>query len=150
MALKTNPLLHPSASGFPPAESTPGRVRWTICGLLFFSVAINYIDRNIIGILKMPLSRELGWSESDYAHIDAGFQFAYAFGYLFGGRLMDWIGVKRGLRLAVTIWGAAAAAHGLCSLLPREQTITLSLNWLSLGAFVVPMTVLGFVSARVV
>src|SRR2546423_14705801 len=110
MALKTNPLLHPSASGFPPAESTPGRIRWAICGLLFFSVALNYIDRNIIGILKMPLSKELGWSETDYAHIAAVFQFAYAFGYLFGGRLMDGIGVRRALPCAVALWSIAAAA----------------------------------------
>src|SRR5882724_10650724 len=143
MALFTKPSLRPLAS-FSPSENAPGRVRWTICGLLFFSVAINYVDRNIIGILKMPLSKELGWGESDYAHIAAGFQFAYAFGYLFGGRLMDWIGVKRGLPLAVIVWSAAAAAHGLCSLLPRDQVVNLSLTWLSLGAFAVPMTVLGF------
>ncbi|HWL15008.1 MAG TPA: MFS transporter [Opitutus sp.] len=131
-----------------PAAS-PGRFRWSICGLLFFSVALNYIDRNIIGILKGPLSQELNWSETDYAHIAAAFQFAYAFGYLFGGRLMDRIGVKRGLPLAVLLWSIAAAAHGLCSLLPVNDTVSLSLTWLSLGAFTVPLTVFGFMSARI-
>lgn len=101
----------------PPApESAPGRVgrfRWAICGLLFFSVAINYIDRQIIGLLKAPLSAELHWSESDYASIAAAFQFAYAFGYLFGGRAMDWVGVKLGLPLSVLFWSIACAAHGL-------------------------------------
>src|SRR5215217_5424795 len=126
-----------------------GHFRWSICGLLFFSVALNYIDRNIIGILKGPLSKELGWSETDYAHIASAFQFAYAFGYLFGGRLMDRIGVRRGLPLAVMVWSAAAAAHGLCSLLPLDRTLSVSLAWLSLGAFTVPMTAFGFMSARV-
>lgn len=126
-----------------------GRFRWSICGLLFFSVALNYIDRNIIGILKGPLSKELGCSETDYAHIASAFQFAYAFGYLFGGRLMDWIGVKRGLPIAVLLWSLAAGAHGLVSLLPHDETLSLSLAWLSLGSFVVPVTVFGFMTARV-
>jgi len=134
-----------------------GQFRWTICGLLFFSVALNYIDRNTIGILKMPLSKELGWSETDYAHIASAFQFAYAFGYLFGGRIMDWIGVKRGLPLFVLLWSVAAAAHGLCSFLPVGETFSMKYPWLSWAekgfvwaTFVVPMTVLGFMSARVV
>jgi MFS transporter, ACS family, hexuronate transporter len=96
------------------------------------------------------LSKELGWSETDYAHIASAFQFAYAFGYLFGGRMMDWIGIKRGLPLAVAIWSVAAAAHGLCSLLPPDRTVSVSLAWLGAGAFVVPMTAFGFMSARVV
>lgn len=126
-----------------------GRFRWSICGLLFFSVALNYIDRNIIGILKQPLSHDLGWSETDYAHIASAFQFAYAFGYLFGGRLMDRFGVKRGLPFAVLLWSIAAGAHGLCSFLPHNDTISISLAWLSLGAFTVPLTVFGFMSARI-
>src|SRR6185503_18502975 len=91
----------------PPAPTPPaagGNVRWSICGLLFFSVALNYIDRNIIGILKMPLSKELGWSETDYAHIASAFQFASAFASLAGGRAMDRLGVRRGLPIAVTLW----------------------------------------------
>ena len=136
--------------GAPTPAGKTGNFRWAVCGLLFFSVAINYVDRNIIGILKGPLSKELGWSETDYAHIAAAFQFAYAFGYLFGGRLMDWIGVKRGLPIAVAVWSVAAAAHGLCSLLPHDRTVSMSLAWLSLGALVVPATAFGFMAARVV
>ena len=90
-----------------------GNFRWVICGLLFFSVAISYIDRTIIGLLKQPLSKELGWDENDYASIAAAFQVAYAFGYLFGGRAMDWLGVKVGLPLSVFFWSVACAAHGL-------------------------------------
>lgn len=138
----------------PNASGRVGRFRWAICGLLFFSVAINYVDRNIIGILKGPLSKELGWGETDYAHIASAFQFAYAFGYLLGGRLMDKIGIRRGLPLAVAVWSVAAAAHGLCSLLPLDRALTINLSWLAnlgVGAsLVLPFTVVGFMSARVV
>ena len=88
-------------------------MRWVICALLFFSVAVNYIDRLVIGILKKPLSAELGWTDGDYGHIAAAFSFAYAFGYLFGGRLVDRFGVKRALPVFVFLWSIAAAAHGL-------------------------------------
>jgi MFS transporter, ACS family, hexuronate transporter len=138
-----------------PLSAAPraGNFRWSICGLLFFSVAINYIDRNIIGILKMPLSQELGWSETDYAHIAAAFQFAYAAGYLFGGRMMDRWGAKKGLPFAVASWSLAAAAHGLCSLLPKEAVVSFAVPFLATtsqaAAFVLPVTVLGFISARV-
>ncbi|HEX2099972.1 MAG TPA: MFS transporter, partial [Candidatus Synoicihabitans sp.] len=99
------PVVSPAA----PAPRTS--YRWTICGLLFFSIVITYFDRQIIGLLKPQLSAEFGWSESDYANIAAGFQFAYAFGYLFGGRLLDWLGVKLGLPLALTLWSIVTALH---------------------------------------
>ena len=86
-----------------PGEVDPpgGNFRWVICGLLFFSVWVNYVDRLVLSVLKVPLSQQLGWSEMDYGHIAAAFSFAYAFGYLFGGRLMDRWGVKRGLPIFV-------------------------------------------------
>jgi len=133
-----------------PASLAPGRFRWTICGLLFCSVALNYIDRNIIGILKQPLSDELRWSETDYAHIASAFQMAYAFGYLFGGRAVDRLGVKRGLPWFVALWSLAAAGHGLVSLLAPELKVNIDLTWLGASApWVLPATVLGFMSARV-
>jgi MFS transporter, ACS family, hexuronate transporter len=137
----------------PPANKSRGaggNFRWTICGLLFFSVAVNYIDRNIIGILKMPLSKELGWGETDYAHIASAFSFAYAFGYLFGGKIMDWVGVKRGLPIFVLLWSLAAAAHGLCTYIPLDLPFKLNLPWFTgMIALAMPMTVFGFMSARV-
>lgn len=90
-----------------------GNFRWTICALLFFATMINYMDRQIIGILKPQLSHELGWTDSGYANIVSAFQLAYACGYLFGGRFMDRFGVKRGLPIAAFLWSVAAAAHGL-------------------------------------
>jgi ACS family hexuronate transporter-like MFS transporter len=148
--MKNDSLPAAAAASAVPAV---GNFRWVICALLFFSVAVNYVDRNIIGILKMPLSKELGWGETDYAHIASVFQLAYAFGYLFGGRFMDWFGVKRGLPLAVLLWSFAAAAHGLCIYIPAGETIRLSLPWFFGAAktltWVLPMTAFGFMAARV-
>ena len=130
--------------------------RWIICALLFFSVAVNYIDRLVIGILKKPLSQELGWSETDYGYIAAAFSFAYAFGYLFGGRLIDRFGVKRGLPTFVFLWSLAAMAHGLCSHLDLTAEFRLRYPWFSmaeggfiLATLVMPMTAAGFMFARI-
>lgn len=90
-----------------------GFYRWTICALLFAVTTINYMDRQVIGILKPVLAQSLGWSEIDYGHIVFFFQLAYAAGYAGMGRFMDLVGVRVGLAVAVTIWSVAAAAHGL-------------------------------------
>lgn len=124
--------------------------------MLFFSVAVNYIDRLVIGILKRPLSEQLGWTDVDYGHITAAFGFAYAFGYLFGGRLMDKWGVKKGLPIFVLVWSFAAAAHGLCGYIGINETFRMSYPWFSWaeGGFkmvllVMPMTAAGFMFARI-
>jgi ACS family hexuronate transporter-like MFS transporter len=85
--------------------------RWTICALLFVATTINYIDRQVLGILAPTLQRTLNWSEADYGDIVSWFSFAYAFGFLVAGRVIDWIGVRRGLAAAVIAWSAAAIAH---------------------------------------
>jgi len=103
----------PSALELDTPKGPVGNFRWVICGLLFFATAINYIDRQILAILKPSLSHDLHWSQQDYANIVTAFQFTYALGYLFGGRLMDRFGVKRGLPLAVLAWSIFAALHGL-------------------------------------
>lgn len=94
-------------------RSSVGYTRWGILALLFFATTINYIDRQVIGILKPTLSQELGWNDLDYANIVFFFQLAYAIGYVGMGRLVDLIGVRRGYGLAVLLWSAAAATHGL-------------------------------------
>jgi ACS family hexuronate transporter-like MFS transporter len=94
--------------------ATPSRdrgYRWTICGLLFFATTINYIDRAVLGVLKPLLDEELGWTQIDYGHMVTAFQLTYALGYVTGGRLMDWIGVRVGFVVAVTVWSFAAMAH---------------------------------------
>ncbi len=90
-----------------------GWFRWVICGLLFLATTVNYMDRQIIGVLKPLLSAELSWSEIDYSNIVFAFQVAYALGYAVGGRVMDGIGVRIGYGLAVALWSLAAMGHGL-------------------------------------
>lgn len=86
--------------------------RWVVCGLLFFATTINYIDRQVIGVLKPLLEKELGWNQIDYGNIVFSFQLAYAIGYAAAGRFIDGIGVRLGLALAVGLWSLAAMAHG--------------------------------------
>jgi ACS family hexuronate transporter-like MFS transporter len=79
--------------------------------MLFLAATINYVDRQVIGLLKPTLQQEFGWSELDYADIVFAFQLAYAIGYAFAGRLIDRLGTKRGFGLALLVWSLAAVAH---------------------------------------
>lgn len=102
-----------TASGDAAQQVKPGgRLRWTICGLLFFATTINYIDRQMISVLKPTLTAEFGWSETTYADIVFWFQAAYALGYFIFGRLMDRLGARFGYSLAACIWGMAAMGTG--------------------------------------
>jgi ACS family hexuronate transporter-like MFS transporter len=94
------------------AAARIGRYRWVICGLLFAATAINYVDRQMIGLLKPLLSQDLHWSENDYATIVFWFQAAYALGYLAFGKVVDMIGARLGYAVAVVIWTIAHVAHG--------------------------------------
>ena len=89
----------------------PSSYRWTICALLFVATTINYVDRQVLGILAPTLQRELHWTEADYGDIVSWFSLAYAVGFLAAGRAMDWIGVRRGLATAVVAWSIAAIGH---------------------------------------
>jgi ACS family hexuronate transporter-like MFS transporter len=87
--------------------------RWTICALLFFATTINYIDRQVLGILATTLEKEIGWSEIEYAYIVIAFQGAYAIGLLLVGRIMDLVGTKLGYAIAMIVWSIAAMTHAL-------------------------------------
>jgi len=90
-----------------------GRLRWSICALLFFATTINYIDRQVLGILSKDLQGALHWSEIDYGNIVAAFNAAYALGLLVVGRLIDRFGTKIGYSAALIIWSIAAMSHAL-------------------------------------
>src|SRR6187431_809825 len=90
-----------------------GRVRWTICALLFLATTINYIDRQVLGILAPVLQREIGWSEVEYGYIVTAFQAAYALGLLVVGRLLDLVGTRLGFAAALFFWSLAAMAHAV-------------------------------------
>jgi len=92
-----------------------GRYRWTICALLFFATTINYIDRQVLGILAPTLQTELHWTETDYGAIVSWFTLAYAIGYLGVGRLLDKIGTRIGFAFSVTVWSIAAMGHALAN-----------------------------------
>ena len=66
--------------------------RWTVCALLFAVTTVNYMDRQVLGILKSTLQRELHWSETQYANVVLSFTVVYAVGFLLAGRWLDWIG----------------------------------------------------------
>ena len=88
-----------------------GKYRYTILGLLFLATTINYIDRQIIGLLKPILEKEFQWTEKDYANIVFWFQVMYAIGYLLAGRFIDKAGSKIGYGMAVLWWSIAELAH---------------------------------------
>jgi MFS transporter, ACS family, hexuronate transporter len=90
-----------------------GNYRWVICALLFVCTTINYIDRNALGVLKPILQGELGWTEVDYGWIVFAFVFAYAAFPSVIGVIIDRIGVKKSLAIALIVWSLAAAGHGL-------------------------------------
>jgi ACS family hexuronate transporter-like MFS transporter len=87
--------------------------RWTVCGLIFAATTINYMDRQVLGLLAPILEKDLGWSEMEYARIVMAFQAAYAIGLLGFGRLIDWIGTRHGYALSIFAWSLAAMAHAL-------------------------------------
>src|SRR3546814_18253848 len=89
------------------AAARAGQYRWVVVGLLFAATVINYIDRQMIGVLKPVLSADLGWSETDFANVIFWFQAAYAIGYLGFGRIVDVIGARAGYAVAFVIWQLA-------------------------------------------
>src|SRR3546814_2428311 len=89
----------------------PSSFRWTIVTLLFFATTINYIDRQVIGLLKSHIEQDQGWTEADYGFIVSAFQAAYAIGLLGCGRLLDRIGVRRGYAAAVVLWSLGGILH---------------------------------------
>jgi len=102
------------ATNAPPVQAAAdrvGRYRWVICGLLFAATAINYVDRQMIGVLKPTISAELGWTEETYADVVFWFQLAYAIGYLSFGKIVDMLGARIGYSIAFVIW---TLGHTLC------------------------------------
>jgi ACS family hexuronate transporter-like MFS transporter len=97
------------------AAERVGKFRWVICALLFAATALNYVDRQIIGILEPTLAHRFQWSEIDYGNIVFWFEVAYAIGYIVFGKLIDRIGARAGYALAVGIWTVAHVAHAWAS-----------------------------------
>jgi len=93
------------------AASPGGHLRWVVCALLFFATTVNYIDRQVLSILKPMLADRLGWSEADYGWIASAFTFGYAVMMPLAGRLIDRLGTRLGYALAVSAWSIASMSH---------------------------------------
>jgi ACS family hexuronate transporter-like MFS transporter len=122
-------LTGPPKSGF-----LAGRLRWVICALLFFGVTKNYMDRQVLGVLKGTLQHDLGWNDIDYGNLVFAFQAAYALGMIFVGRLIDRLGTRIGYAVAMVFWSLASMGHALAN---------------SLAGFMIARCALGFGEAGV-
>ena len=92
-----------------------GSYRWMICALLFFATTINYLDRNILGLLAPTLQKEIGWTPIQYGYITMAFQAAYAIGLALFGWFIDRYGTKIGYSISIIGWSLAAMGHALAS-----------------------------------
>jgi len=114
---KTGTELLVNSVNVKPVNMAPkvGNFRWRICALLFFATTINYIDRQVLGILAPQLQSEMNWTEVQYGYIITAFQFAYALGFLIMGNIMDRFGTRKGFSFAVVLWSFAAMLHAAAS-----------------------------------
>lgn len=104
-----------SAGALQRAGVFAGRYRWVICGLLFLGVTKNYMDRQVLGVLKTPLQETFGWNDIQYGHLVTIFQMAYAAGMLCMGRVIDWLGTRIGYTVAMIFWSIASMSHAAAS-----------------------------------
>jgi len=145
--LQASPRVQADVAAMP---STPtalvaavGHQRWIVCALLFFASTINYIDRQVIGLLKPTLQTQFGWSEIDYSDIVFAFQLAYAIGLLMAGRLIDRLGARTGFAVAIVVWSLAAMAHAEAEVFGGMAGAVLAIAGLTYTA-----SVAGFIFAR--
>jgi MFS transporter, ACS family, hexuronate transporter len=108
---ETEPITHA-----PPTRAIGtliGSYRWQICALLFFVTTLNYMDRQVLGVLAPELDRVIGWNEIQYGNIVAAFQAAYAVGLLIAGRFIDRVGTRFGYAVAIALWSLATLGHAV-------------------------------------
>src|SRR5881398_1704196 len=94
-------------------DSVISRYRWTICALLFFATTINYIDRQILSLLKETLDKDIGWNNAEFGLVNSVFQFAYGVSFLVFGWFIDRYGTKIGYAVSIAVWSLAAMGHAL-------------------------------------
>jgi len=110
-------MQKPTAESTAPSSSTAatviGKYRWVICALLFFATTINYVDRQILSLIKEILDKDLGWSNADFGRVNGAFQGAYGIGLLCFGWFIDRFGTKVGYGVSIAAWSVAAIGHAL-------------------------------------
>ena len=117
------------------AEAKIRNYRWIIVSLLFLGTVINYLDRQIIGLLKPTLEIEFDWTETDFGGIMSAFSFAYAIGLLLSGRFIDKVGTKIGYSVAVVVWSVASMFHAVAKSVMGFGIARLSLGLGEAGNF---------------
>jgi ACS family hexuronate transporter-like MFS transporter len=117
------------------ASSSVGYFRWIICALLLFGTTKNYMDRQVLGVLKTTLQQQFAWNEIDYANLVVTFQIAYAGGMLLAGPIIDRLGTRLGFSLAMIFWSLASMGHALCSSLNSFFVARFSLGLGEAGNF---------------
>jgi ACS family hexuronate transporter-like MFS transporter len=90
-----------------------GQYRWVVCALLFFATTVNYIDRQILALIKEFLDAELGWSNETFGWVNGAFQLSYAVGLLVFGWFVDRFGTKIGYATSIVLWSLSAIGHAL-------------------------------------
>ncbi len=123
-----------------------GKYRWTVCALLFFATTVNYLDRQVLSLLKTTLEHEFNWTNSDYANITSVFQFVYAVSMLFAGRIVDKLGTKWGYAWAIIVWSLGAIIHAYA--VPIGTSVSAILGLVGIAA--IPVSILGFMISRAV
>jgi ACS family hexuronate transporter-like MFS transporter len=146
--MRTETIKQPAAAAQTSASATGkiGGYRWTICALLFFATTVNYLDRQVLSLLAPELSKEFGWSNTDYANITAAFQFVYAISMLFAGRVVDRLGTRAAFALAIVVWSIGAIMHAGAIGLGTGANSLLA----TVGIAALPVSVIGFMLARAV
>jgi ACS family hexuronate transporter-like MFS transporter len=112
-----------------------GYFRWVICALLLFGVTKNYIDRQVLGVLKTTLQHDFGWTDVQYGHLVSYFQIAYAAGMLLMGRLIDRFGTRAGYALAMAFWSLASMAHAAAGSFATFAAARFALGFGEAGVF---------------
>jgi ACS family hexuronate transporter-like MFS transporter len=107
------PVTTPQSAASPPVAVAVGKYRWVVCALLFFATTINYIDRQILALIKEILDKEIGWSNEAFGAVNSAFQIAYGLGLVGFGWFVDKFGTKIGYAVSIIAWSLAAAGHAL-------------------------------------
>lgn len=98
-------------------QSPMSNFRWTICFMLFVATTINYMDRQVLSLTwKDFIAPEFHWTDTDYGFIAGVFAIVYAAGMLFAGRIIDWMGTRKGYLWTIGIWSLGACLHALCGI----------------------------------